>query len=63
MFGNSAAFNATHHPALSMPCGQVDGLPVGLMVVGRHFNEITLPPIGHAYDTGDHDDGHLSTET
>jgi amidase len=42
MFGNTAPFNATHHPALSLPCGETDGLPIGLMFVGRHFDEGTL---------------------
>tara|TARA_R110001592_G_scaffold357416_1_gene660530 strand:+ start:83060 stop:84556 length:1497 start_codon:yes stop_codon:yes gene_type:complete len=39
---NTAIFNATHHPALSVPCGMVDGLPAGLMMIGRHWDEATL---------------------
>lgn len=50
MFANTAAFNATHHPALSVPCGQIDGLPVGMMLVGRHHDESTLFRIGYAYE-------------
>ena len=42
MFGNTAPFNATHHPALSLPCGETDGLPIGLMLVGRRFEEATV---------------------
>ena len=48
MFGNTAPFNATHHPALSLPCGESGGLPVGLMLVGRHFDEATVLRAGHA---------------
>lgn len=39
---NTAIFNSTHHPALSVPCGMVDGLPAGLMMIGRHWDEATL---------------------
>lgn len=39
---NTSVFNSTHHPALSVPCGMVDGLPVGLMMIGRHWDETTL---------------------
>lgn len=39
---NAAPFNCTGHPAMSVPCGTVDGLPVGLMLVGAKFRERTL---------------------
>jgi len=39
---NTMPFNMTGHPAVSVPCGTVDGLPVGLMLVGRPFEEETL---------------------
>jgi amidase len=39
---NTEQFNLTGHPALSVPCGTVDGLPVGAMLVGRHFAEKTI---------------------
>ena len=50
MFANTAPFNATHHPALSLPCGKSDGLPVGLMLVGRHFDDATVLRAGYAYE-------------
>jgi amidase len=37
-----APFNATGHPSMSMPCGWIDGLPVGLMLTGRNFDERLL---------------------
>ncbi len=44
--------NVTGHPALSVPCGlTTDGLPIGLQIVGRYFDEATLFRIGHALET------------
>jgi amidase len=39
---NTPQFDLTGHPALSTPCGMVDGLPVGLMIVGRLWDEATV---------------------
>jgi amidase len=39
---NTAAFNVTGHPALSLPCGMHDGLPIGAMLVGRRWDESTI---------------------
>jgi aspartyl-tRNA(Asn)/glutamyl-tRNA(Gln) amidotransferase subunit A len=36
-------------PGLSLPCGLVDGLPVGLQLVGRAWDEAGLLRIGGAY--------------
>jgi aspartyl-tRNA(Asn)/glutamyl-tRNA(Gln) amidotransferase subunit A len=44
-------FNATGQPVLSLPCGfDGAGLPVGLQVVGRPFQEAALCRIGHAFE-------------
>jgi amidase len=43
-------FNVTHHPALTVPCGMVDGLPVGLMLVGRHWDEPTVYRAAYAFE-------------
>lgn len=50
MIGNTAGFDVTGHPAMSIPCGRVDGLPVGLMLVGRHFDESTLYQAAAAFE-------------
>ncbi|MBY5494233.1 amidase [Rhizobium leguminosarum] len=42
MMPNTATFDATGHPALTIPCGFVDGMPVGMMLVGRHHDEATV---------------------
>ncbi|MGC9456493.1 MAG: Asp-tRNA(Asn)/Glu-tRNA(Gln) amidotransferase subunit GatA [Halothiobacillaceae bacterium] len=36
-------------PALSLPVGQIGGRPVGLQVVGRHFDEARLLNVAHGY--------------
>jgi amidase len=47
---NTMQFDATHHPAISVPCGEVDGLPVGMMLVGRHWDEATLYRAAYAFE-------------
>ena len=42
MLANVAPFNLTHHPSISVPYGMSDGLPIGVMLTGRHFEEATL---------------------
>ncbi len=48
---NTAQFDVTGHPALSTPCGMVEGLPVGLMIIGRMFEEATLYRVAQALET------------
>lgn len=44
------AFNLTGQPALSMPAGFENGLPLGLQLVGRHGDEDLLCAVGHAFE-------------
>jgi amidase len=48
---NTCGANQTGHPALSVPCGTVDGLPVGLQLLGDRFDEATLYRLAHAVET------------
>lgn len=50
MLGNTAPFNMTGHPSISVPCGKVNGLPVGLMLTGRHFEDSTVLRAAHAFE-------------
>ncbi len=34
-FANTASFDVSGHPAINVPCGMSQGLPVGMMLVGR----------------------------
>jgi aspartyl-tRNA(Asn)/glutamyl-tRNA(Gln) amidotransferase subunit A len=45
-------FNLTGQPALSIPCGfSRAGLPIGLQIAGRPFDEATVLRLGHAYES------------
>jgi aspartyl-tRNA(Asn)/glutamyl-tRNA(Gln) amidotransferase subunit A len=44
-------FNLTGNPAIVLPCGRtVDGLPIGLQIVGAHWQEETILRIAKAFE-------------
>jgi len=46
-----APFNLTGLPALSIPCGfSSKGLPIGMQIVGRAYDESTILRLGHEYE-------------
>ncbi|MFO1352848.1 MAG: amidase [Gammaproteobacteria bacterium] len=47
---NCIPTNLTGHPALTVPCGLYDGLPVGMMLIARHWQETTLYQAAHAFE-------------
>lgn len=47
---NTEPFNLTGLPALTVPCGfSQEGLPTGMQIIGRPFEETTVLRIGHLY--------------
>jgi amidase len=48
--GNCTPLNMTGHPALTMPAAQVNGLPVGVMLVGRHGQDGLLVDLAGRYE-------------
>ena len=51
MLNNTAPFDVTGHPAMTVPCAMSNGLPVGLMLIGRHFDESTVLRAAHAFES------------
>lgn len=48
----TAPFNLSGQPALSVPCGlDGQGLPIGLQIAGRPFDESTVLQIGAAFES------------
>ncbi len=50
MSGNTYPFNLSGHPAMNVPCGMSEGLPVGMMLVGRHGEDGTVLRAAHAFE-------------
>jgi amidase len=50
MLQNTTATNLTGHPAISVPCGTVRGLPAGMMIVGRYGEDATVLRVAHAVE-------------
>jgi amidase len=50
MIGNTAPFNATGHPSMSVPAGMSAGLPVGMMLTGRRGEDDVVLRAAHAYE-------------
>ncbi len=51
MIHNTCQFDLTGHPAISVPCAVSDDLPVGFMIVGRHFEDATVLQVAAALES------------
>ncbi|MGQ0485391.1 MAG: amidase [Hyphomicrobiales bacterium] len=50
MVGNTCPFDASGHPGMNVPCGMQDGLPIGLMLIGRRYDEATVLRAAAAFE-------------
>ncbi|MGH3437651.1 MAG: amidase [Sciscionella sp.] len=50
MLGNTTAFDVTGHPAISVPARAVGGLPVGMMIIGRRFDDAMCLRVAAGYE-------------
>ena len=49
MICNTAPFNGGL-PAMSVPCGLSEGLPIGMMLVGANYAEMKIYQAAHAFE-------------
>ena len=52
MIQNTAPFNLTGHPVLSINAGfsAAERLPIGLSIVGKHFDDATVLAYAHTFE-------------
>ena len=46
----TVSLNLTGLPGISVPCGSVDSLPVGMQIIGKAFDEETVLQVAYAYE-------------
>ena len=51
MYANTCQADVTGHPAMSVPCGMAAGLPIGMMLIGRHFDDATVIAASQAFES------------
>lgn len=50
MVGNTCPFNASGFPAMNVPCGMSEGLPIGMMLVANNYDEATIYRAASAFE-------------
>jgi aspartyl-tRNA(Asn)/glutamyl-tRNA(Gln) amidotransferase subunit A len=46
----TVSLNLAGLPGMSVPCGIINGLPVGMQIIGKPFDEGTVLRVAHAYE-------------
>ena len=54
----TVSVNLAGAPAISLPCGEANGLPVGLQLIGKNFEDVKLLQIAELIETIIKEDGH-----
>ena len=50
MIQNTSPFDCTHHPAMNVPIAKSDGLPIGMMLIGKHYEDDKVLKAAHAIE-------------
>ncbi len=50
MLANTCVTDVTGHPACSVPAGLVNGLPTGMMIIGKQFDDATVLRVAHTFE-------------
>jgi len=50
MIQNTAPFDCSHHPAMTIPCAKSNGLPIGMMLIGRRFEDDVVLRAADAFE-------------
>ncbi len=50
MIANTAPLDVSGHPACSVPAGLVNGLPTGMMIMGKHFDDATVLRVANTFE-------------
>ena len=50
MLNNTAPFDCSGHPGINVPCGMNNGLPIGMMLVGKRYDDASVIQAAHAFE-------------
>ncbi|TMD13488.1 MAG: amidase [Chloroflexi bacterium] len=50
MIFNTCPFDVSGHPAMSVPCAVSGNLPIGMMLIGRYWEEATVLRLAHTFE-------------
>jgi amidase len=50
MIANTCVTDVSGHPACSVPAGLANGLPTGMMIIGKHWEDATVLRVAHTFE-------------